>query len=158
MEGCLNWYFAYGSNMSRRRLFEERLKPEGVAPGDRVAGRLDGWRLVFNKRVQVPAGAGAGNIVPARGALVHGTLNLLPAKGFDVLDRHEGVASGHYARKTVQVVRADTGATVEAIVYVALLVGEELRPTRAYLAHLLAGQDLLPGDYVRQLGETPTFD
>jgi gamma-glutamylcyclotransferase len=158
MEGRLSWYFAYGSNMSALRLFEERLKPEGVTPGDRIAGRLEGWRLAFNKRVKVPAGAGAGNIVPSPGALVHGTLNLLPPKGFEVLDRHEGVASGHYVRRTVPVVRGDTGATVEAIAYVALLVDEDLRPTRAYLAHLLAGQDLLPGDYVRRLSETPTLD
>jgi gamma-glutamylcyclotransferase len=158
MEGRLSWYFAYGSNMSALRLFEERLKPEGVAPGDRVAGRLDGWRLAFNKRVKMPAGAGAGNIVPSPGALVHGTLNLLPAKGFEVLDRHEGVASGHYERRTVPVVRGDTGATVEAIAYVALLVGEDLRPTRAYLAHLLAGRDLLPDSYFQCLCATPTFD
>lgn len=158
MEGRLSWYFAYGSNMSAHRLFEERLKPEGVAAGDRIAGRLDGWRLAFNKRMRGPAGAGAGNIVPSPGARVHGTLNLLPAEGFEVLDRHEGVGAGHYERRTVPVVRADSGATVEAIAYVALLVGEDLRPTRAYLAHLLAGQDLLPSDYVRQLSETPTLD
>ena len=41
----MNWYFAYGSNMNAVRLFEERLKPEGIARGERVAGRLDGWRL-----------------------------------------------------------------------------------------------------------------
>ena len=36
--------FAYGSNMNAVRLFEDRLKPEGVAGGERIAGRLDGWR------------------------------------------------------------------------------------------------------------------
>jgi hypothetical protein len=56
-------------------------------------------------------------------------------------------------------VRADTGATVEAVTYVALLVGEEaLRPTRDYLGHLLAGRDLLPPDYCARLGATPTID
>ena len=87
--------------------------------------------------------------MPAPGAAVHGTLNLLPAKGFEVLDRYEGVAGGHYERRIVPVVRADTGATVEAITYVALLVGEDLRPTRAYLGHLLAGRDLLPARLLR---------
>jgi cation transport regulator ChaC len=158
MEGGLSWYFAYGSNMSAPRLFEERLKPEGVAAGERIAGRLDGWRLAFNKRARAPGGAGAGNIVPAPGGSVHGTLNLLPAKGFEVLDRYEGVAGGHYERRRVAVVRADTGAMVEAITYVALLTGENLRPTRAYLGHLLAGHDLLPADYLRRLSKTPTLD
>jgi len=35
MESGLSWYFAYGSNMSALRLFEERLKPEGVGVGER---------------------------------------------------------------------------------------------------------------------------
>jgi cation transport regulator ChaC len=154
----MNWYFAYGSNMNAARLFEERLNPEGIARGERVAGRLDGWRLAFNKRARTPTGAGAGNIVPAVGAVVHGTLNLLPAKGFEILDVHEGVAGGHYERRLVPVLRADTGDTVEAITYVALLVGEGLRPTRAYLGHLLAGRDLLPADYCARLGATATVD
>jgi hypothetical protein len=157
MEGGLSWYFAYGSNMSAPRLFEERLKPEGVPAGLRIAGRLDGWRLAFNKRGRV-AGTGAGNIVPVPGEVVHGTLNLMPAKGFEVLDRYEGVAGGHYERRIVTAVRGDTGLAVEAITYVALLTGEDLRPTRDYLGHLLAGRDLLPADYLRRLSETPTLD
>jgi gamma-glutamylcyclotransferase len=156
--GGVNWYFAYGSNMSAARLFAGRLKPEDVATGERIAGRLDDWQLAFNKQARTPAGAGAGNIVPVRGRCVHGTLNFLPAKGFEVLDVHEGVAAGHYERRTVAVVRGDTGETVEAITYVALKVGQGLRPTRAYLAYLLAGRDLLPPDYWEQLKATPTFD
>jgi len=158
MEGGLSWYFAYGSNMSALRLFEERLKPEGVSAGERIAGRLDGWRLAFNKRARTPNGAGAGNIVLAPGEAVHGTLNLLPVKGFEVLDRYEGVAGGHYERRTVPVCRGDTGVTIEAIAYVALLTAEDLRPTREYLGHLLAGHDLLPDHYYRRLNETPTID
>jgi cation transport regulator ChaC len=154
----MTWYFAYGSNMSATRLFDERLAPEGVAMGERIAGRLDGWRLAFNKRARKPPGAGAGNIVPAAGGSVHGSLNFLPAKGFEVLDRYEGVAGGHYERRVVPVVRGDTGATVEAITYVALIVGEGLRPTRAYLGHLLAGRDVLPSDYCERLGTTATLD
>lgn len=103
-------------------------------------------------------GTGAGNIVLAPGEVVHGTLNLLPAKGFEVLDRYEGVAGGHYERRTVPVLRGDTGAPVQAITHVALLTAEDLRPTRAYLDHLLAGRDLLPADYFRRLSETLTLD
>jgi hypothetical protein len=157
LAGGLTWYFAYGSNMNAARLFEERLKPEGVAAGERIAGRLDGWRLAFNKRGRIP-GTGAGNIMAAPGDVVHGTLNLLPAKGFDVLDRYEGVAGGHYERRTVMVARSDTGALIEAITYVALLTADQLRPTREYLGHLLAGRDLLPADYFRRLSETLTID
>jgi cation transport regulator ChaC len=154
----MNWYFAYGSNMNPARLVDDRLRPKGVAHGLRVGGRLDGWRLTFDKIARAPKGAGAGNIVVAPGEVVHGTLNEMPSAGLDVLDVWEGVAGGHYERRTVPVVRADTGNTVEAITYVALLVGEGLRPTRDYLSHLLAGRDLLPADYWQRLRATPTLD
>lgn len=152
------WYFAYGSNMNAARLFGARLGPEGIDPGQRIAGRLDGWQLVFNKRARIPPGSGVGNIVAMPEGVVHGTLNRLPRRALGVLDRFEGVAGGHYRQETVQVALGDSGATVEAITYVALLTGEALRPTRAYLAHLLAGSDLLPADYCRHLQETPTID
>jgi hypothetical protein len=154
----MNWYFAYGSNMNAVRLFDERLRPESVTWGERLAGRLEGWQLAFNKTARQPIGSGAGNIVLQPGAVVHGTLNALPEQGFTVLDRYEGVAQGHYERQRVSVLRGDTGAAVEAITYVALKTGDGLRPTRAYLAHLLAGKDLLPADYWAQLSATPTFD
>ncbi len=158
MAAGMKWYFAYGSNMDAARLFEGRLKPAGVAWGDRLGGRLEGWRLTFDKQARTPPGAGAGNIVPAVGAAVHGTLNALPPEGFDVLDAHEGVAGGHYERRAVPVVRADNGEMVEAIAYVALKVAQGLKPTRAYLAFLLAGRDLLPTDYWERLQATPTVD
>jgi cation transport regulator ChaC len=152
------WYFAYGSNMNSARLADQRLKERAVQMGPRLGGRLDGWRLVFNKIARSPEGAAAGNIVEAPGEAVHGTLNRMPDAGLAVLDIWEGVAGGHYKRRTVPVVRADTGETVEAVTYIALKVGEGLRPTREYLGHLLAGKDLLPAAYWEKLKETPTLD
>lgn len=149
----MRWYFAYGSNMNAARLADREVTFEA-----RIAGRLDGWQLTFDKMARGPAGAGAGNIVQRPGATVHGTLNALADEGFAILDRFEGVADGHYERRTVPVVCTDTGVTVEAITYVALKVGPGLRPRRDYLAHLLAGRDLLPADYVTWLETTPTFD
>ncbi len=154
----LKWYFAYGSNMDDKRL-SQRMKPKGVV-AERIGGRLDGWRLAFNKRSKVPAkqGQGAGNILVAPDATVFGTLNLLPPGGLDELDIHEGVKDGHYERRVVPVVRIDTGETIEAITYVALLTGDGLRPTREYLGYLLKGKDLLPLDYWERLQATPTLD
>ena len=152
------WYFAYGSNMNPARLVDDRLKPKGVALGRRIGGRLDGWRLTFDKIARSPQGAGAGNIVVAVGDAVHGPLNEFPSAGLDILDVWEGVAAGHYKRRTVRVVRADTGETIDAVTYVALKVGEGLKPTRDYLGHLLAGRDLLPADYWETLRATPTLD
>jgi hypothetical protein len=155
MAAGLKWYFAYGSNMNVARLLDGRLAQQGVAMGARIGGRLDGWELAFNKVRVAQKGSGAGNILVAPGKVVHGTLNAMPDAGLDVLDVWEGVAGGHYERRTLPVVRADTG---ETIAYVALLVGEGLRPTREYLGHLLAGRDLLPPEYGAWLEATPTLD
>jgi gamma-glutamylcyclotransferase len=141
------WYFAYGSNMNRARL-GERLEPERVVTGIRIGGRLDGWRLSFNKVRQGTPASGAANIVPAASGVVHGTLNQMPEEGLIVLDRFEGVAARQYRRETVSVVRADTGTLVDATTYMVLNTGgDTLLPLRAYLAHLLAGRDLLPAAY-----------
>ena len=158
MADGLTWYFAYGSNMDQVRLFDQRLAPRGVPRGERVAGRLRDWRLVFDKPARLLKGAAAANLVPAEGEVVHGTLNALPDAGFDVLDIYEGVADRQYERRTIRVVRGDTGEEVEAIVYVALLQGEGLKPQRAYLDCLLASRDLLPPDYWERLAATPTVD
>ena len=152
------WYFAYGSNMNPARLADQRLKERAVQMGPRIGGRLDGWRLAFNKIARSPAGAAAGNIVEAPGEVVHGTLNQMPDAGLAVLDIWEGAAGGHYKRQTVPVVRADTGETVEAVTYIALKVGEGLKPTREYLDHLLAGKDLLTAAYWETLKKTETLD
>jgi len=143
----MTWYFAYGSNMNPARL-KERLEPKGVGIGIRIGGRLEGWQLSFIKaRLGAPAN-GAPNIRPAAGGVVHGTLNEMPKEGLIVLDHFEGVATQQYRREIVPVVRADTGALIEATTYVALNTGSDsLLPLREYLAHLLAGRDLLPADY-----------
>ncbi len=158
MADGLTWYFAYGSNMDAARLFEQRLAPKGVPRGERIGGRLDGWKLVFDKPSRSIVGSAAANIVVSDGGVVHGTLNALPDAGFEVLDIYEGVLGGHYERRTIRVVRSDTGEAVDAIVYIALMQGEGLKPPRAYLDCLLAGRDLLPPDYWDQLAATPTFD
>lgn len=158
MADGLIWYFAYGSNMDAARLFDQRLAPKGVPRGERIAGRLDGWTLVFDKPSRLLKGGAAANIVPDTAGVVHGTLNALPDAGFEVLDIYEGVAAGHYERRTIRVVRSDTGEEVDAIVYVGLIRGEGLRPPRAYLDCLLAGRDLLPPDYWERLATTPTCD
>lgn len=158
MADGLTWYFAYGSNMDAARLFDQRLAPRGVPRGERIAGRLDGWKLVFDKPSRLLKGGAAASIVPAAGGVVHGTLNALPDAGFEVLDIYEGVAAGHYERRTIPVVRSDRGEEVDAIVYVGLIRGEGLRPPRAYLDCLLAGRDLLPADYWDWLATTATCD
>lgn len=153
------WYFAYGSNMDPARLIDGRLTPKGVAILRRIGGRLDGWRLAFDKVRTTSPPSGAGNIRRDPGSIVFGTLNEMPEAGLLVLDEHEGVAAGHYRRETVPVVRGDSGGTVEAVTYVALKVSDGcLLPLREYLGFLLGGRDLLPADYFAWLEKHPCVD
>ncbi|CAM5770671.1 gamma-glutamylcyclotransferase [Labrys miyagiensis] len=146
------WYFAYGSNMDPARLITARLQPAGIACSRRILGRLEGWTLVFDKPSVYFPGASAANIAIASGAHVLGTLNLMPEAGLEVLDRYENVAAGHYERMSVTVHSPDTGDDVAAITYIARnFLDGTLRPRAAYLAHLLAGSDLLPAAYVEEL-------
>jgi cation transport regulator ChaC len=152
------WYFAYGSNMDMARLYDARLKPHGVPIRERILGRLSGWQLVFNKTWHRFSGGGAANIVPDATGVTFGTLNLMPLKGLDVLDHYEGVAGGHYERRTLRVFVGDKGDTVDAIAYVGVKdLDAHLIPPRFYLNHLLAGRDLLPPDYARWLESHPVL-
>lgn len=146
------WYFAYGSNMDRARLETARLIPEGLQVKERVLGFVAGWQLVFDKPWDRFSGGGAANIRPHAQADIYGTLNLMDARGLDVLDRYEGVAGGHYRRAPLRVIRPLFGDEVDTVVYLA--DGEldsSLKPPRFYLDHLLAGRDLLPDHYVARL-------
>ncbi|TWS98292.1 gamma-glutamylcyclotransferase family protein [Reyranella sp. CPCC 100927] len=153
------WYFAYGSNMDPARL-KMRCTDKGAPVLERVAGRLDGWRLAFNKQRLNRPGEGAANVMEDPAGAVEGTLNRMPALGLDLLDVDEGVARGQYARHAVRVLRLDTGATVDAVMYVALpaVVARDLRPPRWYLDHLLAGRDLLSAPYHAALAATVVID
>ena len=146
------WYFAYGSNMDPERLISDRLAPEGAVCKVRILGKLEGWELVFDKPSAYFLGAAAANIKPQSGSCVLGTLNSVCAKGLDVLDRYENVATKQYERASVRVVRPDTGECVDAITYVAYQnLDPNLKPRIGYLGHLLAGRDILPKVYVEKL-------
>jgi gamma-glutamylcyclotransferase len=152
------WYFAYGSNMDLTRLYDARLKPEGVAIIERRLGRLASWRLCFNKKWHRFSGGGAANIVQDHESHVFGTLNLMPPKGLDILDHYEGVAAQQYQRRHVMVELCDEGRLVEAVAYIGYKdLDPHLVPPRFYLDHLLAGRDLLPVDYAAWLAAHPTL-
>jgi hypothetical protein len=153
------WYFAYGSNMDAARL-KVRCTDKGVPILARIAGRLPGWRLAFNKQRLLRPGEGAANVMEDPAGLVEGTLNRMLPAGLDLLDVDEGVRTGQYCRRMARVVRADTGTPVDAVMYVALpaVVATGLAPSREYLQHVLAGQDLLTPSYHAVLAATPTLD
>src|SRR5699024_11701520 len=82
-------YFAYGSNMSRRRL-------QARVPSARVLGTgiLANHALAFHK-FSGRDGSGKCDIVASDNATVYGVLFCIPAAELSVLDAYEGNGHGY---------------------------------------------------------------
>ncbi|HEV7368162.1 gamma-glutamylcyclotransferase family protein [Arenibaculum sp.] len=121
-------YFAYGSNMSRRRM---DARCAGHAPVG--VGELDGHALVIN-------GRGVATVAPRQGSSVEGVVWTISAEDEASLDGFEGVAAGRYAKHEMTVRLAD-GRRVEALVYVDpdCLPGTGCRP--GYAEFLIEGAE-----------------
>lgn len=150
------FYFAYGSNMDVERLETARLNPEGVYSTARHLGRLDDYRLVFNKPSAYFIGAGAANIEFSQGSHIYGTLNEMPDAGLTILDKYENVSLGQYERLVVRVQNYATNSTVFATTYISRSDrNNELMPRLGYMHHMLRGADVLPEEWVEYLRAVP---
>lgn len=138
------FYFAYGSNMNKERLTRR------VGSCDTIGvGKLSGYKLVFNKRLN--NGSAAANIIKCEGSNVYGIIYRLTKDAFNILDKYEGVKSGHYHRHIVTVSSSDQ--KIECIAYIAgaSYIDDNVKPTTEYLGFLLSASDVLPSDYVEAL-------
>lgn len=136
-------YYAYGSNMSMRRL--RRRVPSAQPVGAAV---LEGYGLAFHKR-GVDGSAKCDAIESAaQGKSVHGVLFALDGAELHLLDLAEG-AGFAYVRKTV-VVASDDGLPIEAECYFAREVETGLKPYDWYLEHVVVGalEAGLPASYI----------
>jgi len=146
MASNTSWYFAYGSNVSRKQLQTRA----GAAP-EEINGELKNYELVFNKKVR--GGTATANIRPATGKSVHGVLYKLPENSYRALDRFEG-APEHYRRIEVRVIAQDA-REIPAQVYIATKVEKGLRPAPHYLQSIVEGaaEHGLPENYVQEIRE-----
>lgn len=119
-------YFAYGSNMSRAQM-DERC-PGACHP---VAAVLADHTWICNER-------GVATVVPVPGRTVHGVMWDVSDAHIISLDRHEGVAAGRYRRATLAVALADSGADVDAVIYIDDSV-EPGPPRPGYLERVVDG-------------------
>lgn len=140
------WYFAYGSNLNTAQM-ANRTSP--LIRREARQARLDGYRLAFNKKGR--DGTGKANIVPDPAGTVWGVVYLMTPEDLSKMDEYEGVAEGHYHRKTVRV-RVNDGVELDAVTYVAssAFVNDSLRPNYDYLQTILKGarEHKLPEDYI----------
>ena len=131
------WYFAYGSNMSAKRMTDR-----GVTYDERIQGILYNYQLCFNKINSRKTGIGFANIIAKAGSQVKGALYAISPEAIQILDGYEGFPD-HYNREKIFVHNEQLGI-VEAWVYIAqpAKTAEGLEPEDEYLQYLLAGQDL----------------
>ncbi|MDY0211227.1 MAG: gamma-glutamylcyclotransferase family protein [Acholeplasma sp.] len=143
-------YFAYGSNMDKKRM-----RDRGLNFTSREFGRLDGYKLMFNKKSQVGAAA---NIVPSINDYIEGVLYDFPDNEIENLDNAEGFPK-HYDRIQVTVLNSES-VPIKATTYMAQseYIEDGLKPNKEYLKHLLAGKDILSKEYFDKLKATPTCD
>ena len=138
------FYFAYGSNMSIRRLRTRVPSASRVGPGV-----LEGHRLRFHKVGRLD-GSGKCDAVATGGDShrVHGVVFRVTQADKLMLDRIEGLGRG-YAEKRVSV-RLAGGGTLDAYTYLATRIDPALKPFSWYKEHVLRGarENRLPTAYV----------
>lgn len=143
-------YFAYGSNMSHRRL---NARVESARPIGRAC--LAAHRLAFHKIGR--DGSGKCDIVPCATGLVHGVIFQIAAEQKATLDTFEDLGNG-YAEGHITVM-TDDQREVQAFTYRALRCDPSLRPYDWYLCHLIEGaiENGLPRAYRDELAATATI-
>lgn len=140
-------YFAYGSNMSVRRLTQR-------VPSARVlgVGTLDDHQLMFRKKSNRDGSAKC-DVAPSSGCRVVGVLFKIDPGEEKNLDRAEGLGKG-YRKKDVDVSDA-AGRNVRAFTYYASEgdIDPTLKPYTWYVEHVLFGakEAALPAKYIDSL-------
>ena len=136
-------YFAYGSNMSSRRLQARVPSARAIGIGELMAHRLQ-WHM------HGPDGSAKCDIGADATDSVWGVLYR-----FDEAERwHLDLAEGHGVHYTSRQVTIQTpGGIVQALTYQALLLGQGLTPYEWYREYVVRGalEHGLPPPYVRRL-------
>lgn len=143
--------FAYGSNMSIRRL-------QARVPESRflTVGWLNHHRLVFHKRSREDHSAKCDAFHTGDpGDWVLGVVYDIPDREKPILDRIEGLGNG-YDEALIRP-RTPEGESLEARMYAATDVDALLVPYSWYRAHVLIGarENGFPADYVERILQTP---
>jgi len=145
------YYFAYGSNMSLRRL--RARVPSAVNYG---IASLYGHSLRFHKCGRDGSAKCDALLTREPSHRVLGVVYQIDPADRPGLDRHEGLGQG-YAAKRVQLFLAG-GERIEAFTYTATLTDPNLHPFTWYKEHVLRGalEHGLDADYIQSIREVDT--
>ncbi len=139
-------YFAYGSNMSVKRIIS-RIPSAAFID----TARLQGHQLGFHKVGRDGSGKCDIEHTGEAGHVVLGVLFKLLAADKQTLDRIEGLGCG-YEHKQV-IVHSSRGNSYTANTYYATDIDGSLSPFHWYKTHVLKGacEHQLPSDYIRMI-------
>ena len=146
------YYFAYGSNMSWRRLRQR------VASARRVChARLPGYSLEFHKAGRDGSAKCDAYYTGKARDIIHGVLFDLDPADKAQLDRIEGVGAG-YEEQEIKLALPN-GRAVQAFTYVATHLDQQMQPYCWYKTHVVAGalEAGLPAGYTRRLRAVKTL-
>ncbi len=146
-------YFAFGSNLSSRRLLQR-------LPGAEFhcVATLDGHRLCWRKNDRGQSGKCDIDITGEPGDRVYGVIYRVTPDDRLVLDEIECHGYG-YERRDIRVA-APAGDRLEVFTYYAIDIDHEQQPFHWYKEHVLRGalEHGFPEDYVETIRTTPSID
>ncbi len=147
------FYFAYGSNMSFKRLAARTAsaRSHGVAA-------LPGYRLKFHKTGR--DGSAKCDVVACSEQLaaVHGVIYRISRTDKAELDKFEGLGRGY--DETVITLVDHHQQSIDVNLYIATHTDPLLKPYHWYKQHVLVGavENGLPSEYVRQIEQVESID
>jgi cation transport regulator ChaC len=125
---------------------------------EKFSGKLDGWKLLFDKIASNKPGVAYSNIVSKENSCVEGIIYKIKFEDvLNKLDKDEGWPK-HYEKKYLSVKTAN--GFLECLVYIANSnkTQKGLKPERKYLNEILAGKEFLSNSYYSELKNTLTYD
>lgn len=141
-------YFAYGSNMNKKRMLSRC--PSAVDIGVFL---LHKYRFGYNKK-SANDGEGFASIEWTGFSydVVYGVVYEVSLEDIHVLDQYEGVASNHYYRKRIKITY-NNGSRISVYTYIPHKYVRGLRPSKEYLKHILVGAKSfnLPYKYIKSV-------
>jgi gamma-glutamylcyclotransferase len=128
------YYFAYGSNMSSKRLIPRVRSAKQIC-----VATLSGYSLRFHKRSNDGSAKCDAFETGIDADVVIGVVFEIDECDSKSLDRCEGYPS-HYGKKNVTVID-ENGKSVKAVTYIAMkkYIHDGLKPYRWYLEHVVRG-------------------
>jgi len=141
-------YFAYGSNMDKKRLFS---RIGSTVKWDN--GMVSSKKLSFNKLGQ--DGSGKANLIDQEDEKAYGVIYQVNEADLIKLDRFEV----GYERKTLEI-QSDNNGYVKAISYLANNLSDFIVPNKDYMNYIVWGaeENGLKQNYIDYLKSIPTID